>query len=75
MIDAIPEAQETRPRSNALLVVIAVCAFMLGVEFAAIVGLRDMIVKEVEGLRADWERDRVQQEFRLERLEETHLKE
>ena len=56
MLDAIPEGQEKKPRSNALMIAIAIIGFLLGMEFATIVISINFINAEIEDLRADSDR-------------------
>lgn len=70
MIEAIPESQNKKPRSNALLIGLFALGVFIGVETATIlIGLNHALA-EVGGLRADWEREKAMQNFRLERLED-----
>ena len=56
MLNAIPEGQEKKPRSNALMIAIAIIGFLLGMEFATIVISINFINAEIEDLRADNDR-------------------
>ena len=53
MLDAIPGGQEKKPRSNALMIAIAIIGFLLGMEFATIVISINFIHAEIEVHRAD----------------------
>lgn len=42
----------------------------MGTLYKSVVDLNEKLVDEIGGLRADWERDRVQQNERLNKLED-----
>ena len=59
---------------------IAIISFSMGILYAKIVDhteqihqARDYTTQEVDGLRADWERDRKEQDRRLQILEDKHI--
>lgn len=61
------------------IVWIAMISFSMGILYAKITDHTEQIIKareyttqEVDGLRADWERDRKEQECRMELLEKKH---
>ena len=62
------------------IVWVAMVCFSLGILYARIMAHTDEIMKareyttqEVDGLRADWDRDRKEQERRLNKLETYHI--
>lgn len=55
--------------SIALLVWVAIIAFNLGMLYSRVFAIEDKMVDEIGGLRADWERDRAEQNRRLENIE------
>lgn len=64
------------PVTIGLIIWIAVISFSLGMIYAKIIDnekehehIREFVEQEVSGLRADWERDRVEKNRRLEKLE------
>ena len=68
MLNAIPEGQEKKPRSNALMIAIAIIGFLLGMEFATIVISINFINAEIDDLRSDTSREVIQIERALEEL-------
>lgn len=58
--------------SVGLLVWLAGIAFSLGVLYTKVIDTDTKVIDEVSGLRADWERDRKEQDRRLEKLEEVY---
>ena len=52
------------------IVWIAMIAFSLGVLYTKVVDTDAKVIDEVGGLRSDWERDKKEQDRRLEKLEE-----
>ena len=55
MLDAIPEAQDKKPRSNALVVSIAVIAFLAGTQLSTLLIGMSHLGAEIDGLRSDFE--------------------
>jgi hypothetical protein len=58
------------PVSIGLLIWISIISFSMGTLYKSVVDLNEKLVDEIGGLRADWERDRVQQNERLNKLED-----
>lgn len=58
------------PVTIGLLIWIATISFSLGALYTRVMDLNEKLVDEVGGLRADWDRDRVEQNKRIEKLEE-----
>lgn len=58
------------PVSIGLLIWIAIISFSLGALYTRVMDLDDKLNDEIGGLRADWERDRLMQNNRLEKLED-----
>ena len=56
--------------SIGFLVWIAGIAFSLGVLYTKVIDTDAKVVDEVSGLRSDWERDKAEQDRRLEKLED-----
>lgn len=56
MLDAIPEAQEKKPRSNALIISVAVIGFLAGTQLSTLLIGMTHLQGEIDGLRADFER-------------------
>jgi len=56
--------------SIGFLVWIAMIAFSLGVLYTKVIDTDAKVVDEVSGLRSDWERDKAEQDRRLEKLED-----
>lgn len=49
---------------------VAMIAFSLGVLYTKVIDTDEKVIDEVGGLRSDWERDKAEQDRRLEKLEE-----
>jgi len=49
---------------------VAIIAFSLGVLYTKVIDTDEKVIDEVGGLRSDWERDKKEQDRRLEKLEE-----
>lgn len=49
---------------------VAIIAFSLGVLYTKVIDTDAKVIDEVGGLRSDWERDKKEQDRRLEKLEE-----
>ena len=71
------EFEKSHLVSLGLIIWVAAISFSMGMIYKSIVDHTDMISKareftqqEVDGLRADWERDRVMQNERLKQLEQ-----
>lgn len=56
--------------SIGFLVWIAMIAFSLGVLYTKVIDTDAKVVDEVSGLRSDWERDKAEQDRRLEKIED-----
>lgn len=56
MLDAIPEAQEKKPRSNALVAAVAIIGFLAGTQLSTLLIGMSHLQAEIDGLRADFER-------------------
>ena len=62
------------PLSLGFLVWVAMIAFSLGVLYTKVIDTDAKVVDEVGGRRSDWERDKEEQDRRLEKLEDYILK-
>lgn len=58
------------PVSLGLLIWIACISFSLGALYTRVMDLNEKLIDEVGGLRADWDRDRIHQNERLNKLED-----
>lgn len=58
------------PVSIGLIIWIACISFSLGALYTRVMDLNEKLIDEVGGLRTDWERDRLQQNERLNKLED-----
>ena len=63
------------PVSISLLIWIAIVSFSMGGLYTRVMDLNEKMVDEIGGLRADWDRDRIQQNERLNKLEEINRSE
>lgn len=68
MLDAIPEGQVKKPRSNALLIALTIIGFLMGMEFATIVISINFIHSEIDGLRSNMDREVIQIERALDEV-------
>ena len=74
MIEGVPELSKKMNLSFGAVLTLVVFAFIIGFEAAAIYGLSEKLNDEVGGLRSDWDRDRMMQNERIQRLEQGHIK-
>ena len=58
------------PMTLGFIIWVAMIAFSLGVLYTKVVDTDRPVVDEVGGLRSDWERDKSEQDRRLEKLED-----
>jgi len=58
------------PMTLGFIIWVAMIAFSLGVLYTKVVDTDRLVVDEVGGLRSDWERDKSEQDRRLEKLED-----
>jgi len=58
------------PVTIGFIVWIGIIAFSLGVLYTKVIDTDAKVIDEVGGLRSDWERDKKEQDRRLEKLEE-----
>jgi L-cystine uptake protein TcyP (sodium:dicarboxylate symporter family) len=58
------------PMTIGFIVWIAMIAFSLGVLYTKVIDTDAKVIDEVGGLRSDWDRDKKEQDRRLEKLEE-----
>lgn len=58
------------PMTLGFMIWVAMIAFSLGVLYTKVIDTDSKVVDEVGGLRSDWERDKAEQDRRLEKLED-----
>ena len=58
------------PVTIGFIVWIGIIAFSLGVLYTKVIDTDAKVIDEVGGLRSDWERDKKEQDRRLEKIEE-----